>query len=532
MFDAFSQNTADVGISLDEIAGEVMTGLQAHVDRLQESFDCEEFLAGRNIAYLKRKQSEEYLDYLNRPKRTSKLLRKVIRKLAEHLYSPGPTRQLKAPASVQSWLDQVYEANHINAVMQVADRKANLNAACAIQVVCTGQPDKPVALRVWGAHEFVPFFAPYDPTTPWAVVTIHREQKHERKGVSERLRFEAWSRDEYRQYVTGWQEKPPTYSALFGRQSSFMPQMYSTQDGTDQVNPYGCLPFAFVHDELPVTQFWEGGIGTPLRECNEELDREISQIAQHVKDCIDPDRFLRNVSPAWRREKRPGAWQRLEPDVKALQPESGIQPEAFFAQPTVNTEAGWADVRQYADSLLEEMDVPLTAVRDGNPVEMSGVALQTKLRPLLERVRQRQLPFARYEQDLARVILTAAGNYYKIGPLLDASDAELTLVWPEPTFGDPSPERDGADDWELSHGIKSLVDVVAERRGVTREKALEIIEQVHDDNEALEEFFPAGVPEAPSAEPQPEPGEEPEAGQQQQPGGAGAGEQASDTETD
>ena len=531
MLDAYIDNQADVGLSLDVIETEVQGGLQSHVDRLQEAFDCEEYLAGRNIAYLKRRQSEEYLDYLNRPKRTSKLTRKVIRKLAEHMYAPGPTRTLdKSDAAVQSWLNEVYESNHINALMQKADQKANLNAACAIQVVCTGQPDKPVALRLWGAHEFVPFFPPYDPTTPWAIVTIHREQKHQKANVSERLRMEAWSRDEYRQYVTGWQEKPATYSALFGRQSSFVPQMYAKPDGEAQPNPYGCLPFAFVHDELPVCSFWEGGIGTALRECNEELDREISMIAEHVKDCIAPDRFLRNVAPAWRREKRTGAWQRLEPDTKAMQPESGIQPEAFFAQPQVNTEAGWADVRQYADGFLEEIDVPLTAVRDGNPVEMSGVALQTKLRPLLERVRQRQIPFGRYEQDLAKTILTAAGNYYKLDPLLSAVDTTtLSLVWPEPTFGDPSPERDGSDDWELQHGIKSLVDVVAERRGVTREKALEIIEQVFDDNEALAEFFPAGVPEAPAAEPQPEPGEEPEASGQQ--GGAANG-QPQTTETD
>jgi hypothetical protein len=142
---------------------------------------------------------------------------------------------------------------------------------------------------------------------------------------------------------------------------------------------------------------------------------------------------------------------------------------------------------------------------------MSGIALQTKLAPLISRAKQRQEPFSKYENDLAKRVVLAAGNYYGIPALADASSSlAITCVWPEPSFPDPSPERDGSDDWELERGVKSLIDVVAERRGVTREKALELIKQVSDDNEDLAEFFPKGVPSAPSAQPDPEPGEEPE----------------------
>src|SRR5947209_902794 len=114
MPDSFDQNAQDVGLSLDMIEEEIEQGLPLHADRLVAAYDCEEFFAGRNAAYIPRRESEEWRDYVKRPKRTSKLTRKVIRTLAGGLYCPGPTRRLKDGAGPDAFLQDVYEKNHVN----------------------------------------------------------------------------------------------------------------------------------------------------------------------------------------------------------------------------------------------------------------------------------------------------------------------------------------------------------------------------------------------------------------------------------
>jgi hypothetical protein len=140
----FSDNTTDVGLSLDLIEEEIEAGLPLHADRLCEAFLNEEYYRGRNALYVARKESEEWLDYVRRPKRTSKITRRAIRVLARDLYSPGPTRKLEGSATADSWLQGVYEANRFDALMQQADRKATLNGVCAVQATATGRTEKPV----------------------------------------------------------------------------------------------------------------------------------------------------------------------------------------------------------------------------------------------------------------------------------------------------------------------------------------------------------------------------------------------------
>jgi hypothetical protein len=95
MIDVAEANARDVDISLDTIADEVKAGLPLHADRLVEAFDNEEYYAGRNAAYIARREAEDWRDYLRRPRRTSKILRKVIRALAR-LYAPGRIARSRA----------------------------------------------------------------------------------------------------------------------------------------------------------------------------------------------------------------------------------------------------------------------------------------------------------------------------------------------------------------------------------------------------------------------------------------------------
>jgi hypothetical protein len=507
MYDSYDENASidgDEGLSLDLIEEEILAGLPLHADRLVAAFDAEEYYQGRNEPYIPRRSSEEWLDYLERPKRCSKITRKVVRALTQDLYSPGPTRKL-ANKDADAWLQDVYEKNHINALMQQADRKATLNALCAIQVTATGRPEKPIQLSLWGAHEMVWWTWPDDPTEAWAVCTIARERRLGRNGLQHRLRLEAWSRDEHRYYLTQYRDCPCAenwtrdgYRSLFGQPASFVPELsgYPAGEG-NAANPYGCLPFAFATDEMPVTRLDEGGIGPMLMLCNREVDRELSDLAQNVKEYMTPIGFARGVPANFRVEKRPGGFQILTPSKGVAEGEQPTEPTLAYLQAGMNVEHVWANILNYANNTLEEMDVPITAVRLDASTDLSGVAIMAKQLPLMRRTNARRQPFGKTEADLARVVLTAAGNFYEDKTLLAAAREPGTdLTWPDSAFPVLSRERDEATVFELDNHLKSLIMVYAERNGCTREQAIDGLKQIRDDNDLVRKLLPPPETEA------------------------------------
>lgn len=514
--DAYDQNSVDVGLSLDMIEEEIEAGLPMHADRLTRAYVCEEYYACRNAAFIRPRTSEDWIDFINRPKRTSKLTRKVVRKLCEHLYAPGPTRKLEGNPGADELLQDLYVKNQVNARLQQADRKATLNGACAIGAVATGKPEKPIRLDVWGAHEFVAWTWPDDPTEVWALCTIGRERKVLRGRLVERLRFEAWSMHEHRVYFTQWQDCLPettldwarqSYRCLFGRPATFdVEESTIVEDGAFRVgvNPYGCVPFTLISDETRVSGLFEGGIGDALVECNAEIDRELSDLAAHVKEFMDPDRFTRNVSSTFRRERNRGRWQELPATAAGKTGDDAKEPDAFLVQATLAVEQVWGNIKAYADATIEELDVPLVAVRMDAATDLSGVAIVAKQLPLLQRTKQRQQdPFTQHETDLAGMVLTVYGTYYGEPAIAAAGkDPRLTLIWPEPSFPLPTPERDAEDQADLEAGRKSLVQIVAERNGVTAEQAKQHLERVIDDNvwyaDLLKRKGVAPEPEPPS----------------------------------
>lgn len=492
MPDSYDANARDVDLSLDEIAGEIEAGLPLHADRLVEAFDCEEFYAGRNAAYIARREAEDWRDYLKRPRRTSKILRKVVRALA-NLYAPGPQRQYKGDASADAFLQGVYEANHVNDLMMAADRKCNLNGIAAIQAHLTGRPAKPLQLYLWGAHEFVAWTLPDDPTTAWAVGTITRERRARGGLCEQQLRYELWSAAEHRVYLSEWIPEPSAYRwakwqyrGLFDKPAVYKRALSGLPRGSGE-NPYGVLPFSFIHDEMPVSDFYEGGIGPALKECNAEVDRELSDLAQHAREFMDPDRFTLGVSSAWRREKRPGNWQPLVPNKSTLE-DGGVKPSAFLVQAALAVDHVWFDITTYANQTLEDLDVPVAAIRADASQHLSGIAIVAKHLPLLERARARQPRFTVAETDLARTVLTVASL---IAP---GAKFDLNVTWPTPKFALPSPDQDSQDTWMLDNGVKSLVDVVAERGGFTTDQAKEQIVRVAADNEWLATVLVPPVP--------------------------------------
>jgi hypothetical protein len=506
MLDAFDENStdeADVNLSLDLIEEEITSGLPMQAERLCACFVAEEYYRGANEFYVPPRPSEEWEDYLARPKRCSKITRKVIRTLTQDLYSPGPERKLAQPR-VHDWLATVYEANHINALFQQADRKATLNALAAIQVTATGRAEKPMQLSLWGAHEFVWWPYPDDPTEPWAIATLAREKRLGTRGMEHRLRIEAWSRDEHRFYLTRWVSCPELsewrtngYRSLFGVEAQFAQNLSGYPTGSNTINPYGVLPFALVHDEMPIVRIDEGGIGDILVRTNAEIDRQLSEVAEHMTKYLNPHGFVRGVPANFRIEKRPGGFQVLPPSKATAEGDFKTEPTAFFVQAGLAIEHAWTDITNYVNQTLEELDVPLEAYRANVATDASGVAIIARQLPLIRRTNARRVVFNKAEKDLAAVILTAGGNFYRQPELLAAADEpDLNLIWPDAAFPIISKERDEASIFELDNHLKSLLMVVCEREGMTRDQAIAHIKQVAADNDFIKSILPPPEPEA------------------------------------
>jgi hypothetical protein len=204
---------------------------------------------------------------------------------------------------------------------------------------------------------------------------------------------------------------------------------------------------------------------------------------------MNPDRFVTGVSADWRRERTISRWQRLIPGKNAEG--EACEPKAEIVQAQLATVEVWENATRYANATLEDLDVPLVAIHSDASTDLSGIAIVAKHVPLLERTKERQPLFAIAETDLASVVLVASGNYYGQPQLALAGEkVELDLVWPAPRFPLPTPERDLADTWELDAGVKSLVDVVAERQGITHPAAKDTILRVIEDNAWLKSVMP------------------------------------------
>lgn len=489
-------------LTVADIEQEILRGLPSSEARRTAGFDNLQFYLGNNIAYIDREESEEFKDFVNRPKRCSRLTRKAIETLTRHLYHPGPSRKIEASEEADAMFQQIYRTSHINELMRRADAYATLNSVAAIQIAAMpwGSPN-PVRYHLLTTHQFIPFFEPENPFDPIAVVTVDLEFKSEEK----RKRFELWTPEVHRCYYTKWAKVSDT-------SGSRLPYLLRSEKASvekDEANPYGVLPFVFVHDAMPVTDFFDGGIGTQLREANLEIDRALSQLANHVKKHLDPRIFGRNLPADWRDAKRTGSITPLPPGVTA-DGDAADQPDVFALTLPMAVEQAWFDVKTFMDVTFEDLDVPLTYARTDASTDLSGVAIVAKQIPLLDRVGQRQKIATVWEEELVKTTAIVLGNYHGIPGLLEiADDPKLNLSWPQPRFPLPTPERDAEDEFEINMGVLSTVELVMRRRGCTREQAIEALEQIAADNEIVKAMFPeaqlAGEEEA-AAEETGEPG--------------------------
>jgi len=470
---------------LKRVQDMIESGLPDSQARIDDAKTNDAYYALLNSNYIPKREAETDNDYARRPKRTVRLVKKAVDTLGRRLYHPGPSRKLTSEDSadnettldrISEWLEHAYKAAKLNSILDAANKRAILNHASAVQVAATGDPAKPLKFWVYSGAEFETFCTPDDPTTPWAVVTVTIKST----GPQQQKRvYTLYTAENEYTYET----KP--YS-LFLTAGGIRAKHTSTR-----AHGYGCLPFAFFHNETPVDRFWCGGIGTALRETNAELDEELSDLAEQIQKFSCPDMFARNVAANFRYEKRPGRPQLLKQPESVAQGEAVMgPPEVFYVQPQINVEEVWRDVEKTTTRLFADLDVPITASWDNNQAPTSGLQVIAQDAPYMEYLQNRQLVAKTVESELAKIALTVAGNHYNEPGFLAAADvAEMELEFPAPVTLVPTPERNQDMEWRIQWGMMSQIEGIMQQRGVTRDAAEKIAAQIAEDRALIQSLM-------------------------------------------
>jgi hypothetical protein len=470
-----------IGPTLDKkaIIEEVEAGLRNERGRLADAAENQSFADLDGERYTPRREAETEFDFAGRPKRDSGFMHQAVNRLCQHMYNPGPMRVAQDVPTADKILQDVYEQCHIDAVMHEAERLCTTNDVCAIEVKATNDPDNPIDLQLWGGEEFTVFLDPNDQRRAHAVVTIDM--------YDEQTRYRLWFPDEVLTFVT---KKVQLDQAKTG--------VIAYQQGPAVPNTYGILPFAFIHYTAPVRRFWTPGPGTFLRRGEKRVNDRLSKLDEVIDKYCAPIGLFLNCSTEFNPEVGPGRFLRLNRGTAGYTGDGYAEqgePDAKYLQAELAVEQVWSDVKEFMGQLAEAIDLPPSALRLDYSDAPSGISIVIRSAPLLTRARQRRPIFQWAETELAQIVCQVYGGHYDQPALVKAAkNLRMLLSWPEPRIPIPGPERDAADEWELSLGSKSRVNVIQERYGLTREQAIDHLKQVAEDEEEAKAILPQPEP--------------------------------------
>ena len=467
---------------LDRILDEVSGGLQSEVtkgrmDRAQKARDFYNFDGQRHWDEFAN-DAETPIDYIARKYRESGFTREAVDVLCEHVYAPGPDRTWDDGPAVDEFLERVYRDVHINAKMQRAESLSTLMDVAAIQIDAgTGTfDDHPIRLHLWGADEFEIW---EDANDRLEVVAVCTRDKYDLQ-----RRFRLWTIDEVYTYVTRKAE-----GTAGGRVAEPV--------GPPQPNPYGMIPFVFVHYSLPQCDFWEPGIGNLLVNGELRMNDRLSRIEQSIHKHLNPIPIAKDVPDGFQVIIQPNMFLRLNRRAVAPGADGAFggagppEPELSYLQANIDVDGSWRDLEGYAGMLLEAARIPRSAVRMEQTGIASGIALLVEQAPLITRAKQRRPMFNVYEETLGRAIATCAGNYYRRRELVaQAKAGRQILAWPMPSI----PVQ--TDDWlnlqlmREQAGLTSKIQITMAEYDCGRETAIKILEQVAEDRTEEEKILP------------------------------------------
>jgi hypothetical protein len=414
-------------------------------------------------------------------RRTSRIMRRVIHALTANLYKRDPQRSLAAGEAATDWLAGLYRRVGMAPKWAKADQFSLVGDVAAFQFAGDAHDEYPVKVHLWAADQLCVWLDPEDHLAPAAVATIDAFD------ASRRLRL--YTPEWIATYRTGKMGPTQTTGGTAWNFVGKAPTPYVGEDGA------GYLPFAFAHAEEPTTDFWTPGLGEFLRQVNDYLNFRLDRLGDSIRFIERPILVVAGVASDWTvpLDLKPGQTLKLPSFVAHVGEEvASSTPTAQYITPPLEYISGdWLDLNNYIDHALETCGIPPGTIRlVGNAA--SGIAMMIEQAPLLAWAEGRRKPFRRFEDDAARIACkVACSQFRRAGAepedwlIASAEEAGLSIEWPSLYVQLPGPERDRADEFELSMGWTDKIRILMERYDLTRDQALDRLRQVQRNNADL-----------------------------------------------
>lgn len=171
-------------------------------------------------------------------------------------------------------------------------------------------------------------------------------------------------------------------------------------------NPYGFIPFVIFPNLREPKSFWGASDVPPLQQAARELNREMSAISNILELSGNPIAVLENVDKAEDIAVQPGAVWTLPADTRAYLID-------LLAGGGVKLHIDYLDALRR--TLHDLGETPRAAFGD-TPVQLSGVALELDMHPLLQKVKRKRLirtvAYKRRNEMILRLLERFAGEHH------------------------------------------------------------------------------------------------------------------------
>jgi len=374
-----------------------------HARRAESRFIWDMY-CGDQLRYITRLPGESAVEFLRRPHKQFLNVTRVIIDVLSQLYRRPVERRLDADKRVRERIQRVWDRNTPDRLLLGLDRLARLQGVAAVRV---SYEQGEVRYWPWPAHRLVCIPDLIRPDTPAAVIAI---------AAGDGSLAHVWS--------------PSRVSTVAGGRVL-----------TEQEHGLGRIPFAFVHDSLPVDGFWTEGRGRAVAFANAEFNAKLSELAHTI--AMQGFGVMEIVNPDPTNELAIGPGRAIAFNVSGNEP-FGVN----FKSPNAPISELIADLEFFLRTLLKTQRIPESVLSVNVGANISGVSVLAQQTPVLEDRVERQQVFRSFEQDLLDISLAVLREHEGLN-----GEAALHVNYPEPTLEQSATERMQVDDWRLRNSM-------------------------------------------------------------------------------
>jgi len=366
---------------------------------------------GDQLRYIPRLPGESALEFQRRPHKQFLNITRVIIDVLSQLYRRPVDRSLDCEPALRERIARVWDRNSPDRLLLDCDRMTRLQGLSAVRV---SYEHGEVHYWPWPAHRLVCIPDPEAPDTPLALIAI---------AAGDGSLAHVWS--------------PTRVSTVAGGRIL-----------TEQEHGLGRIPFAFVHDRLPVDGFLVEGRGAAVAYANAEFNAKLSELAHTV--AMQGFGVMEIVNPDPLQEIAIGPARAIAFRVSGHEP-YGIN----FKAPNAPIAALIADLEFLLQTLLKTQRIPESVLSVNVGMNVSGVSVLAQQSPVLEDRVERQQVFRAFEQQLLDVTLAVLREHEGTG-----GAARLHVNYPEPQLEQSATERMAVDEWRLKHSMTTPWEIM------------------------------------------------------------------------